>query len=70
MNLSKIEIDHVKPICLFKVSTDEDLQESFNWVNTQPLLKIDHQQKGTKYNFLNYRLQFIRAYQFIKSNAQ
>ena len=71
MNLSNIKIDlSVKPISLFKVSKDEDLQESFNWVNTQPLLKTDHQQKRTKYNFLDDRLQFIKAYHFIKSNAQ
>ena len=36
MNWSNIEIDHVKAICLFDVSKDEELREAFNWKNTQP----------------------------------
>ena len=43
MNWSNIETDHVKAICMFDVSKDEDLREAFNWKNTQPLLKEDHQ---------------------------
>ena len=54
MNWENIEIDHVKPICLFDISDDEELKEAFNWKNTQPLLKKDHQLKGTKFNFLDY----------------
>ena len=30
MNWSNIEIDHVKPICMFDVSKDEELKEAFN----------------------------------------
>ena len=30
MNWSNIEIDHVKPICMFIVSDDEQLKEAFN----------------------------------------
>ena len=70
MNWSNIEIDHVKAICLFDVSDDEQLREAFNWKNTQPLLKHDHQKKGIKFNFLDYQLQFIKAYQFIKLNEE
>ena len=70
MNWSNIEIDHVKAICLFDVSKDEELKEAFNWKNTQPLLKHDHQLKGIKFNFLDYQLQFIKAYQFIKLNEE
>ena len=70
MNWSNIEIDHVKAICLFDLSKDEELKEAFNWKNTQPLLKHDHQQKGIKFNFLDYQLQFIKAYQFIKLNEE
>ena len=70
MNWGNIEIDHVKAICLFDVSTDEELKKAFNWRNTQPLLKKDHQLKGTKFNFLDYQLQFIKAYQFIKLNEE
>ena len=46
MNWTNIEIDHVKPICLFDVFKDEELRECFKCKNTQPLLKHDHQQKG------------------------
>ena len=70
MNWSNIEIDHVKPICMFDVTKDIELREAFDWKNTQPLLKKDHQLKGTKFNFLDYQLQFIKAYQFIKLNEE
>ena len=70
MNWSNIEIGHVKPICMFDVFKEDELKEAFNWRNTQILLKKDHQRKGTKFNFLNYLLQFIKAYQFIKINDQ
>ena len=70
MNWSKIEIDHLKPIRLFDVSKDEELREAFNWKNTQPLSKQAHVHKGTKVNFLDYRLQFIKAYQFLKLNEE
>ena len=45
VNWSNIEIDHVKAICRFGVSDDEQLKESFSWKNTQALLKHDHHQK-------------------------
>ena len=70
MNWSNIEIDHVKAICMFDVSEDEQLKEAFSWKNTQPLLNQDHRQKGTKINFLEYQLQFIKAYQFIKLDEE
>ena len=70
MNWSNIEIDHVKPICMFDVSKDSELRETFNWKNTQPLFKHDHNQKGIKFNILDYQLQFIKAYQFLKINEE
>ena len=70
MTWDNIVIDHVKPICMFDVSEDEDLKEAFNWKNTQPLLKEINQKKGIKYNFFDYQLQFIKAYQFIRMNGQ
>ena len=70
MNWSNIEIDHVKPIGLFDVSKDEELREAFYWKNTQPLLKHDHQQKVIKFNFLDYQLQFLNAYQFLKIDEE
>ena len=68
MNCEKIEIDHVKPICKFDVTKEDEVQEAFNWKNTQPLLKHDHHQKGTKINFLDYQLKFNNAYQFLNLN--
>ena len=53
MKWTKTEIDHVKPICLFDVSKDEELKEAFSWKNTQPLLKEIHQQKGIINSFLD-----------------
>ena len=70
MSWVNIEMDHVKAICLFDVSKGEELEEAFNWKNTQPLLKHDHQQKGIKFNFLDYQLQFIKAYQFLNRNEE
>ena len=70
MNWSNFEIDHVKLICMFDVSDDEQLKQAFSWENTQPLLKKDHQLKGIKFNFLDYQLLFIKAYQFIKLNEE
>ena len=70
MKCSKIEIDHLKPICLFDVSKDEELREAFKWKNTQPLSKQAHIHIGTKVNFLGYRLQFTKAYQFLKLNEE
>ena len=70
MNLKNIEIDHVKLIFLFDVSKDEELKEAFSWKNTRPLLKQGHRQKGTKFNFLDYEIQFNKAYQFIKLNEK
>ena len=70
MNWENIEIDHVKSICMFDVSDNEQLKEALSWKNTRPLLKYDHHQKGTKFNFLDYQLQFIKAYQFNKLNEE
>ena len=70
MTWDNIEIVHIKPICMFDVTKDEELREAFNWKNTQPLLKAVHQQKGIKYNFLDYQLQFIKTHQFIKLNEE
>ena len=70
MNWSNIEIDHVKPFCMFNISDDEDLKFAFNWKNTQPLLEEVHSQKGVNFNLLDYQLQFIKAYQFLELNEE
>ena len=70
MTWDNIYIDHGKPICMFDVSKDEKLKETFSWKNTQPILKETHSQTGIKFSFLDYQLQFIKAYQFIKLNEE
>ena len=70
MNWNNIEVDNVEPISMFDVSKEEELKEAFCWINSQPLLKHDHQKKGNNFNFLDYQLQFINAYQFIKLNEK
>ena len=70
MKWTNIEIDQVKPLYMFDVTKDDDSKEGFNWKNTQPLLKQDHQQKGTKLNFLDYQIQFIKVYQFLQLNEE
>ena len=66
MTWDNIEIDHVKAICPFDVSDDEELSEAFNWKNLLSPYSNKIIKKGTKFNFLDYQLQFIKAYQFIK----
>ena len=61
MSWSNTEIDHVRPICSLDVSKDEELREAFTWVNTQPLPKEVRSRKGSKYNRLDYKMQFIKA---------
>ena len=70
MNCSNIDIHHVTPISSFDISDDEQLEEASNGKSTQPLLKEVHSQKGTKFNFLDYQLQFIIAYQFLQLNEE
>ena len=55
---------------MFKISDDEELKLAFSWKNTQPLLKNVHSQKGVSVIFLDYQLQFIKAYQFLKLNEE
>ena len=61
MTWDNTEIDHVRPISSFDISDDEQFKEAFNWRNTQHLLNEIHQKKGIEYNFLDYRLQFIKS---------
>ena len=69
MKWQNIEIDHVKLICMFDVTKDEELKEAFSWKTTQPLSKENHEQKGVIYKFLDHQLQFNKAIQFSKLNA-
>ena len=55
---------------MFDVSKDAELKEAFSWKKTQPLLKHDRHLKGTNFNFLDFQLHFIKAYQFLKLNEE
>ena len=70
MKRTNIEIDYMMPICMFDISVDEELKLAFIWKNTQPLLKKVHSQKGPQFKFLDYQLQFIKAYQILKLNEE
>ena len=70
MNWLNTEIDHVKPIPSVDVSKDEQLREAINWTNRQPQMKKNYQHEGAKIDFLEYRLQLMKAYQFIKLNKE
>ena len=70
MDWSNVEVDHIKPICLFDVTKDDELKEVLSWENTQPILKEVHQQKCTEIILLNYQPQFIEACQFLKLNEE
>ena len=70
MNWNNIEIDHVKPFCMFDIPKDVEIREAFCWKSTQPIIKEIHQQKGIKINFLDYQLQFIKDYQFCWLNEE
>ena len=58
MKWYNIEIDHVKPICMFNVSKDEEVKECFNWKNThyevlllKKFLQTKPQDKNMNNNF-------------------
>ena len=70
MNWSKIEIDHVKPICMFGVSDDEVLKLAFNWKDTETFCKVIHSQKCGNFNLLDQQLQLNKGYQFLKVNEK
>ena len=46
------------------------IKETFHRKITQPFLKGVHLQKGTKDTFLDYRLPFVKAYQFSELNDE
>ena len=70
MSCLKIEINHVKPISSFEVSSNEKLKKPFKWKNTQTLVNEVHHYKGTKIKFLENRSQFVKVYQFLKTKKK
>lgn len=43
------EIDHIRPICSFDLTKEEDLRKCFHYSNLQPLWKEENWMKGTSY---------------------
>ena len=43
------EIDHIRPICSFDLTREEDLRKCFHYSNLQPLWKEENWMKGTSY---------------------
>ena len=70
MNWKKNDIHHVKSICMFDTSKDDETKDAFKWKNTQPMLQEVHQKKGIKYYVKDYHLQVIKADQFSKLNEE
>lgn len=44
------EIDHIRPICSFDLTKEEDLRKCFHYSNLQPLWKEENWMKGTLYD--------------------
>ena len=70
MNWNNAKTDHVKLICMFDISNEDEIKEAFCWKNTQALFKQDPLHKGIKFNFLGYQLQFNKAYHFLRFKDQ
>lgn len=43
------EIDHIRPICSFDLTKEEDLRKCFHYSNLQPLWREENWTKGTSY---------------------
>lgn len=48
-NYGDWEIDHIKPISLYKLNNETELLECFNYKNTQPLWKVENRIKSNNY---------------------
>ena len=70
MNWNNILSDQVKPMASFDVFKYKELRENYKWKNTQPLMKKDNLQKFQKNDFLDHRLQYIKAYKFLRLNEK
>ena len=58
------------PLSKTKISNENDMYKSTNWVNLRPMYIKDNIVKGDKIDNRLYLLQQIRAYQFIKLNEE
>lgn len=49
-NYGEWHIDHIKPLILFDLSSEDECMTAFNHKNLQPLWASDNMKKGAKYN--------------------
>ena len=49
LGINGIHIDHIKPICAFDLSSEEEQKRCFHFTNLQPLWAKDNLSKGGKY---------------------
>ncbi len=47
-NYGKWHVDHIKPVCSFDLSSDEEIRKCFFYKNLQPLWASDNMRKGAK----------------------
>ena len=52
-----IDLDHVRPLSLFRLTDPEQLKEAAHFSNIQPLLKHDNGKKGSRYHEHNLAVQ-------------
>ena len=57
MTWDNIEIDHVKAICMFEISNEEELKEAFNWKIHSPYSNMIIFKRGP--NIFSEKINFI-----------
>jgi hypothetical protein len=53
--LAEIDIDHIKPVVTFDLTTDEGIRQAFALENLQPLWKSDNRYKGSLHKGVHVR---------------
>ena len=63
-------IDHCYPVSKTKLSYENDMYKSKNWINLEPMFSKDNIIKGSKIDHHLYLLQEIKGNYFMKLNGQ
>ena len=65
-------IDHLESSTSSKVSKDGEVRKALNWINTSSSIKKIRLQKGTIFDFLDYKFEvlILKKNQFPKQNDQ
>ena len=62
--------DHCLPIASFNLLDENYMKKCFNWVNLRPIYSTENNSKNVIFDCHLYLLQKVKAFQFIKLNAQ